>query len=495
MLRAIAAPDAQSEDASTVGPVIPSAPVRHDGGRERLGLQIGLQGLGRLAALCLNMATFALILGGLSPAEYGSAALALTLADVVGTVAAFGLDTTVFRSLSVREMDGGGFGAAVLLRLGLAAVAGALAILVVLMLPDSPLRLPMIVAFASMPLAALVTMQQVLRARVRLIPFAISDVASSLLALAFIVGFTAYGLDAVDVVMSTVLSNAIVWVALALISWRELRPRVDPGRFIHDAWDLLVRSRMLAVGDATVVAYYRADVVALGVTTGGASLGIYAAAYRFVNIAMYAQSIVIGAFFPRIARAWADPAELRALLREVGGFLLALATIAFIAVVTLGPAVIELFGGESYGDITVLVVILMTVTAVMFVNRLLIQTLVAGGFAARQAACWTGGLIGAALAFPLSALMAERGAGLAMLIGEALILAIALHQLRGLDAVGSRTRFGLDGIVLAGAAAAGVFVAGLPNSARLPAGLLLSLVLLGATLLRVRRRGLAVASP
>lgn len=468
------------------------ADPRDSGPSERLGLQIGLQGLGRLAALCLNMATFALILGGLSPAEYGSAALALTLADVVGTVAAFGLDTAVFRNLSVREMDGWGFGAAVLLRLGLAVVAGVLAILVVLMLPDSPMRLPMIVAFATMPLAALVTLQQVLRARVRLIPFAVSDVVSSLLALALIIGFTAQGLDAVDVVLATVLSNFIVWVALAVISWRELRPRVDLGRFLGDARTLLVRSRMLAVGDATVVTYYRADVVALGVTTGGSSLGIYAAAYRFVDIAMYAQSIVIGAFFPRIARAWSEPAALRSLLHEVGGFLLALATVAFIAVVTLGPAVIELFGGESYGDITVLVIILMTVTAVMFLNRLLIQALVAGGFAAKQAACWVGGLIGAALAFPLSALMAERGAGVAMLIGEVLILAIALHQLRRLGAVSRGILPGLDGAILLAAAAAAVVAAGLPDSARLPAGLLLSSVVLGGTLLRIRRRGLAL---
>ncbi len=472
--------------------MISTEPEGRDARPERLGTQLGLQGLGRLIALCLNMATFAVILSGLTPAEYGSAAFAITLAEVAGTVAAFGIDKSVFRDLSIGTMDGRRLGAAFLLRLGLAAGVGCLAILVVLALPDSSTRGPMILAFAAMPIACLVTLQQVLRAHVRLIPFAIADVAGSALALAFVIAFSLRGLSAVDVVASSVLPNLIVWLALAVVACRQLRPRFTPTGFGHDARGLFQRSRMFGVGDVTVVAYYRADVVALGITTGGSALGVYAAAYRFVDIAMYGQSIVIGAFFPRIARAWSDLASLRRLLSQIGGFLLALATIAFVSVVTLGPWVIEAFGGSSYGDITVLVAILMTATAVMFINRLLIQALIAGGYGARQVLCWMGGLTGAALAFPLSAFFGARGTGVAVLIGETLILGIAVRQLGSLGALPRISLPRADAAILGAAVAAALVAATLPDPARLVAGALLALATGSALLLKLRRRGLVM---
>jgi len=435
------------------------------------------------------MATFAVILSALSPTEYGRAALAVTLAYILGTAAAFGIDPTVFRGLSVGEVDGHGLGAAFVLRLALASAVGLVAVGVVLALPDSPMRTPLLVAFAAMPVGALVTLQQVLRARVRLVPFAIADVAGSVIALGLVIVFSLRGMEPVDVVLATVLPNLVVYLGLAVPACRALRPRVAWRRFAGDARAILRRSRMIAVGDATVVTYYRADVVALGATTGGAALGVYAAVYRFVDIAMYAQTIVIGAFFPRIARAWSDPAALRATLVQVGGLLLALATIAFITVVTLGPAVIELFGGDSYGDTTVLVVILMTVTALMFLNRLLIQTLIAGGFGGRQAVCWVGGLTGAGLAFPLSALYAERGAGVAMLIGEVLVLGIAAVQLRRLGALPRPPAPGPRAIAFAAAAVAALVAAYLPDTARLPAGVVLTLGTAAVLLLGLRSGG------
>ena len=457
-------------------------------------MQVGLQGLGRLIALVLNMVTFAVILSGLTPAGYGTAALALTLTEGAGTVAAFGIDKAVFRALSVDELDGRGLGAAVLVRIAFAASVGLLAIGLVLLLPDGALRTPLVVALAAMPIAALITVQQVLRARVRLVPFAIADVTGSALTLGLVVAFSMGGLRPVEVVLGTVLSNLVVWLALAVVASRELRPRFAPGRLRADVRGLLRRSRMLGVGDATVVAYYRADVIALGATTGGAALGIYAAAYRFVDIAMYAQAIVIGAFFPRIARAWSDPVALRALLREVSGFLLALAVIAFVTVVTLGPAVIEAFGGSSYGDITGLVSILMTVTAVMFVNRLLIQALIAGGFAGRQAVCWLGGVAGALLAFPLSAFFAERGAGTAMLIGELLILAIAARQLGALGALPPPVMPGAGFVAFVFFVGAALVAAVLPDAVRLPLGVAIALLTTAGFLVRVRRRGALVGA-
>ncbi len=454
----------------------------------RLGVQIGAQGSGRLIALALNMATFAVILSALDPTEYGRAALALTLAYILGTAAAFGIDPTVFRGISVGEVDGRVLAAAFVLRLTLTTLVGGAAVLVVLALPDSPMRTPLLVAFAAMPVGALVTLQQVLRARVRLVPFAIADVVGSALALAIVITLSARGLRPVDVVLSTVVPNLVVYLALAVPACRALRPRLVVRTLGADARGILRRSRMLAVGDATVVTYYRADVVALGATTGGAALGVYAAVYRFVDIAMYAQTIVIGAFFPRLARAWSDPAALRALLVRVGGLLLGLATIAFVTVVTLGPAVIDLFGDGAYGDTTVLVAILMTVTAVMFVNRLLIQTLIAGGHGGRQAVCWVGGLTGAALAFPLSALFAERGAGVAMLIGELLILGIAGTQLKLLGALPRPRPPGPVTVAFAAAAAVALAIAFLPDAARIPGGALLALATFGVLLLSVRSR-------
>lgn len=448
---------------------------------------MGFQGVGRIVALCLNLITFAVILGALAPAEYGAAALALAIAEIAATVVSLGIDTAVFRGLSVGDIDGAGLGTAAAVKLVLNAAAATIGVLVVLALPDSSARLPLIVAFAWMPTAALLTFQQVLRARVRLLPFGIADVVSSALALAFLLLLSIGGLEAVDVVICTVASNTVVWVALAVVAARDLPPRLPLAGMGSRVRHLIRQSRMLGVGDATVVTYYRADVVALGVTSGGSAVGLYAAAYRFVDIAMYVQTIVIGAFFPRIARSWGDRAALRALLTDLGALLLALATIVFIAVVTLGPTIIELFGGQAYGDVTVLVTLLMAATAAMFLNRLLIQTLVAGGHAARQALCWIGGLVGAVLAFPLSSLYAENGAGIAVLIGEVLILVIAATQLRGFRALPTSPPRGavLAVVLVAAATAVAILV---PDPGRALVGIGLAAAAAGTLAIAIRRR-------
>jgi hypothetical protein len=73
----------------------------------------------------------------------------------------------------------------------------------------------------------------------------------------------------------------------------------------------------------------------LSASAGAAATGVYAAAYRLVDIGLYAPNIFVGARFPALARQWDDPGQRHALLRDAARQLVRLAGIAGVAGVLL----------------------------------------------------------------------------------------------------------------------------------------------------------------
>jgi O-antigen/teichoic acid export membrane protein len=442
---------------------------------QRVSAQAGVQGMGRVAALAINLATFALLLHQLDPTAYGQMTLALTISYVAGTLSSLGVDTVVFRRVSVGAMDADDLGAALVVRAlaGLAVTAAGTVVILLLDVGDG-LRVALLIALVTLLLDPMLTLQQVLRAKVMLVPFAVADITSSGLLLALLLMLARDGLTAWEAVLATVVANWIVWAALSLLALRQMRPRFAHGGLGRRARGIVVEGRSLAVGDALVVAYYRADIFALGIMATGAAVGTYGAAYKFVDIAMYAQVIVIGAFFPSITRAWREDGP-AALLHDLATVLIGLGALAFVIVVSVGPEIVTRFGGEAYGDTLALQAILMTAVIVMFANRLLVQALVAGGQGRRQVMCWAGGLVGGVLAFPFAAAWGPEGAATAVLVGEVGVLLLAWWHI-GRAGAHPRPLPGRITAVFLAAAALSLVTAALPGPGRVIGGLALAAV-------------------
>jgi O-antigen/teichoic acid export membrane protein len=387
--------------------------------------------------MALNLATFGLTLEALGAGGFGQVSLALAAAYVITTLAGFGLDQTIFRRLSLSPDDGVMLGTGFVLRIMTTWSAAFASMSVVAVLPLSPdTRWPIWAALSAVALGPATLLQQVLRSRVELVPLAVADVAGSVMSLLGILVLRATGLvSPVGVVLCTVVPNAVVWLSLAALAVRRVRPRFRG--WSHHARSLLREARPIAFGDAAVVGYYRADVLIVAAVAGTTAVGIYSAVYRLVDVAMYVQSTVIGAAFPMIARAWADGADkVRPLLTILLGRLVELGAIAFLLAVAVGPPLLRALGGADFDEVDRVVVLLMAALVVMFVNRLTVQALVAGGFGRQQLVSWAGGVAGAAACVVLARTDGAAGAAAATLVGEILVLFISCAFLLRRGALG-----------------------------------------------------------
>ena len=108
------------------------------------------------------------------------------------------------------------------------------------------------------------------------------------------------------------------------------------------AWPLLLNGLLIGL-------FFRLDTYVIQAARGDAELGLYDAAYRFINVALLLPPYVTMALFPTFARqAERDPAALRRTLRQAIGYLLILALPAAVATTTLSDWLIWLLAGPAF---------------------------------------------------------------------------------------------------------------------------------------------------
>jgi O-antigen/teichoic acid export membrane protein len=145
-----------------------------------------------------------------------------------------------------------------------------------------------------------------------------------------IFGLVAGGLGAVVVWVS----RDLLWFCAAFLAgqlaslawlfrWAPPAARWPRGDWQARARQLARRQVPFAAAALALAAYYKIDVVLLERWRGPAEAGIYAAAFKFTDIAMALSGVMAGAVFPRVARSLAQPREEQAgrLARAVVGLL------------------------------------------------------------------------------------------------------------------------------------------------------------------------------
>lgn len=287
----------------------------------------------------------------------------------------------------------------------------------------------------------------------------------------------AFGLVTGSLGIALVLATrSIVWFCaapvvgqLAALGWLALRAP----RGVRAAWRApwpevrrLLRSLVpFAAGFIALTAYYKVDILLVEAWRGEGSAGIYAAAYKFVDVAQALALVVATAVYPRLARRAAevtDPGpgagmrpsalpERWAATRAVELFLLAAVPAAGVLWLVREPTVALLFG-PAYGDAAPVLAVLAPVLPLLAINALGTFILAAGRRMSVVAGLYIGAL---ALNLGLNAMLipslGARGAALAMLGSELALAAgilLALHRLAA-STPGRRT----GAVVLAAAAA------------------------------------------
>jgi O-antigen/teichoic acid export membrane protein len=161
--------------------------------------------------------------------------------------------------------------------------------------------------------------------------------------LALAAGAGVVGLAAAALVVNAVTAG-VLW---ALV--RPLAPGVVwwPGWAIVRHW--LIVAWPLLLNGLLVSLFFRLDAYVIQAARGDEELGLYDAAYRFINVALLLPPYVTMALFPQFARqAERDPSALRRTLRQAIGYLLILALPAAVATTTLSGWLIWLLAGPAF---------------------------------------------------------------------------------------------------------------------------------------------------
>jgi O-antigen/teichoic acid export membrane protein len=161
--------------------------------------------------------------------------------------------------------------------------------------------------------------------------------------LALAAGGGVIGLAAVSLVVNTV-SGLVLWRLV-----RPLAPEVRwwPGgtqarQWLVVAWPLLLNSLLINL-------FFRLDAYILQSSRGEGELGLYDAAYKFINFTLIVPPYLTLALFPSLARqAKHDPAALRRTLRLAIGYLVMLALPVAVATTALADWLIWLLAGPAF---------------------------------------------------------------------------------------------------------------------------------------------------
>jgi PST family polysaccharide transporter len=143
-------------------------------------------------------------------------------------------------------------------------------------------------------------------------------------------------------------SSAIRGGVLAAI-WRselrggQVRPDVVSSR------DVLSRSMPFLALTALGAVYFRADIVLLHTIVGATETAEYAAAFRFVDLAIVFGGVIAALMVPRMTRAWRDdPCQIIFIWRRAVGVVLALTLPAVVLAVLFSQELVTVLFGERY---------------------------------------------------------------------------------------------------------------------------------------------------
>jgi O-antigen/teichoic acid export membrane protein len=283
---------------------LPAAPSKHSGAQS-LGGRVahGVLRLfsGRLVAMAVQFAAFALIASRLGPSQMGEFTLALAIASMFQMATDLGLQSVVERSLAQQsEPERRLVGSVVYLRLTIAAGTYAFLVVIAFLASFSPtLRSAVLIAGLLIFIGTLDSFRPSLQVRLRAGPMALGGVIG---AVNFLIGVLALGPDRTSVEALLWLYLATTMVSLCFVaipSWRLVRPDWRPTPTL---WPNLLRAA-LPIGFTFFMnfVYYRIDLVILGALKPADEVGQYGVAYRFIDSLMPFPGLVMVLLSPLLA--------------------------------------------------------------------------------------------------------------------------------------------------------------------------------------------------
>ena len=338
------------------------------------------QVVGLTASFLISLVTFATITRYLGPTEYGYYSAALALLLIPASISDLGLSKTVLRRIS-RQPDSTGevVSASLTARSGIALIVFpiTLALAFVLPLPHGTRMAALVASIGIFLLVLNDSLLSILQAELRMGWAMTANVLGRALTLGVTVAVLAVGGGLYAVLLAYVAGNGLT-LLVNFIGVRRAKLRLF--------FDLRYCARLLRgsllVGAAIMMAslYFRIDTVLLAMLRPSSDVGLYASAYKFLDLALVVAGAVIGSLFPHLSRELAKKQadETQAQVQHMFNVLLSFGAAIAVVVWMHAGHLIELGSGSEYLPATTALRVLAPAIVISFVSGLFSGMLLAG---------------------------------------------------------------------------------------------------------------------
>lgn len=347
----------------------------------RLSATAGVQAFGVGAGSLISFFTFAALARDLGPGTFGSFAAATAYLAIPTLLADSGMSIAVLREIArTPDATEHAIRASLPVRALVALVVLACAVALAYVVPfNDEIRLAVLIgsvtSFVTLVGGGVVP---VLQERLRMGWAVLAGVAGRAATLACAVTSIAlgYGLSgaALSYVAGAVVTSAVqVWAVSRLIPVRPMSDRTYARR-------LLGESSLLGAATSVGLVLWRADSVLLAALRASREVGLYATAYRLVDLVGAFMSVIVNSVFPSLARFINDrDPRLRGLVAKTADLLIAGSVPCALLGAFFAPEAMVLVGGEEFRDGAVALRILSAVAVAAAVSALLERGLLAAG--------------------------------------------------------------------------------------------------------------------
>jgi O-antigen/teichoic acid export membrane protein len=345
----------------------------------RLATNTAVQIGGSVAGSVISFGTFIAVTRGLGPDAFGNLTAATVFLFIPVVLADVGLSTAVLREISASpDRTERVMRASVSLRALVSLAAVATIVALGLTIPfNADTKAAIIIGSAGALFTLLdLSLLPVLQAQLRMHWAVAATVAGRLTTLALTVGALSVGLGFKSVVAALSIGSAVTFVTDLIVVSRHvhLRPVID-----FPYWRTLVRGSV-ALGLALAVSqiYFRVDALLLALIRPASEVGLYGAAYKFIELSVFVTTAVGLSVFPTLARfvSSEDP-RLRPLVQKTFDVLLTAATPIVVLMMIFSSEIIVLTSGPEFERAEVALQLLAPYPLMLFVSALFWRVLIA----------------------------------------------------------------------------------------------------------------------
>ncbi len=318
----------------------------------RLAANTLVQGAGILAGAAIGFFTFVAVTRGLGPEAFGDFTAAMAFLFIPVVIADLGLSTAVLREISAApHRTEPAMRASLPFRALVSAIVVALAAAVGFALPlnERTTDAILIAAIGSFLTLMTLALLPVLQAQLRMHWAVAGNVTGRLVTLGATLGALELGLGFKSMVWAQVIGIAVTFAVHLVAVGRtvSLRPVIDP-----PYWRALFFGSLalgLAIGLSQI--YFRIDTLLLAMLRSSEEVGLYGAAYKFIELAQFAVAAVSVSLFPPLAGfiARKEP-RTRGLVQKGFDVLLAGGVFGTILMLLFPSEIITFTAGSAYEE-------------------------------------------------------------------------------------------------------------------------------------------------